>query len=76
MLNVPLEGAEALQKFSKGVRGVFEEDRVILEAVQKGMGEKRTPNLDLKIDAGPLRFRRGLARRIEAEAAPAAVAAE
>lgn len=76
LLNVPLEGAETIAKFSRGVRGVFEEDQVVLEAVQKGMADKRTPNLDLKIDAGPLRFRRGLGRLIAAEAQSPAMAAE
>jgi len=30
----------------------FEEDRAILEAVDKGMSSKTTPNLDLALDAG------------------------
>jgi hypothetical protein len=33
------------------------------------MANKRTPNLDLKIDVGPMRFRRNLAKLIEAEQA-------
>jgi hypothetical protein len=32
------------------------------------MTAKRTPNINLAIDAGPLRFRRELERRIAAEA--------
>jgi len=52
----------------------FEEDRAILAAVHKGMADKRTPNIDLRIDAGPLRFRRRLAQLIEAEAQSLAVA--
>jgi hypothetical protein len=51
------------------VRGAFEEDRTVLSAVHKGIANKRTPNLDLKIDVGPLRFRRNLAKLIEAEQA-------
>jgi vanillate O-demethylase monooxygenase subunit len=31
------------------------------------MANKRTPNLDLKIDVGPLRYRRNLANLIAAE---------
>ena len=61
--------------FAKSVRGAFEEDRVVLEAVQQGMANKKTPNLDLKIDTGPLRFRRRLAQMIAAENSTA-VAAE
>jgi vanillate O-demethylase monooxygenase subunit len=44
--------------------------------VQIGMDNKRTPNLDLKIDNAPLRFRRRLAQLIEAEAAQVKAAAE
>jgi hypothetical protein len=51
------------------VRGAFEEDRAVLSAVHKGIANKRTPNLDLKIDVGPLRFRRNLTKLIEAEQA-------
>jgi phenylpropionate dioxygenase-like ring-hydroxylating dioxygenase large terminal subunit len=62
-------------RFAASVRGAFEEDKLVLEAVQQGMAEKRTPNLDLKIDVGPLRFRRRLEQMIAAESA-AQVAAE
>ncbi len=55
------------QRFARAVRGAFEEDRLVLAAVHKGMANKRTPNIDLKIDAGPLRFRRNIAQRIAAE---------
>lgn len=47
----------------------FSEDVVVMEAVHKGMKEKRTPNIDLAIDAGSLRGRRILAKMIEAEQA-------
>lgn len=53
--------------FAKSVRGAFEEDRVVLEAVQQGMDAMRTPNLDLGIDLGPKRFRQMVARRIAEE---------
>ena len=36
-------------------------------AIGKYWINKRTPNLDLKIDVGPLRFRRNLDKLIEAE---------
>jgi vanillate O-demethylase monooxygenase subunit len=45
---------------------------VVLEAVQRGMDEMRTPNLDLAIDLGPLRFRQRLTRMIAAEGERAA----
>lgn len=75
MRNFAPDDAEISAQFAKSVRGAFEEDRAVLAAVQKGMTNKRTPHLDLKIDVGPLRFRRNLARLIEAEQA-AKVAAE
>jgi len=53
--------------FAVSVRAAFLEDKSVLEAVQIGMDTKLTPNLDLKIDAGPLRFRRRLASMIDAE---------
>ncbi len=59
--------AQVSAAFAEAVRGAFEEDRAILEAVQAGMQLKRTPNIDLKIDAGPTRFRRRLKQLIQAE---------
>ena len=38
------------------------------------MANKRTPNLDLKIDVGPLRFRRNLAKLIAGESQQLAAA--
>jgi phenylpropionate dioxygenase-like ring-hydroxylating dioxygenase large terminal subunit len=55
------------QRFSQSVRGAFEEDRVVLEAVHTGMATMTTPNIGLRIDAGSARFRREVAKRIEAE---------
>lgn len=75
MRNFAPDDAEVSARFATSVRGAFEEDRVVLTAVHKGMAQKRTPNLDLKIDVGPLRFRRTLARLIEDEQG-AKVAAE
>ena len=57
------------QIFARSVRGAFEEDRAVLQAVHRGMAEKTTPHLDLGIDAGPLRYRRRLAELIQAEQA-------
>lgn len=74
MRNFAPDDAEISAQFAKSVRGAFDEDRAVLAAVHKGLTEMRTPNLDLKIDVGPLRFRRNLAKLIAAEAA--AVAAQ
>lgn len=47
----------------------FQEDRLILEAVQRGMDNKRTPNIDLALDAAAYRFRRALGKLIDKEQA-------
>jgi vanillate O-demethylase monooxygenase subunit len=52
------------------VRGAFEEDRAILNAVQKSFDESRTPHIDIAIDSAPLRFRRRLRQMIVAEQPP------
>ena len=52
---------EALSKMmSDDVKHAFEEDREVLNEVQKGMTNKTTPHIDLPIDGGQLRFRRQL----------------
>jgi len=53
--------------FAQSVRGAFEEDKVVLEAVQLGMEQALTPHLDLVIDGGPSRFRRRLKQLVQAE---------
>jgi vanillate O-demethylase monooxygenase subunit len=68
MRNFAAADEDVSRRFAVSVRGAFEEDKVILEAVQKGMDAKVTPNLDLRIDAGPVRFRRRLQQLIDAEA--------
>lgn len=55
------------RSFGASVRAAFEEDRVILAAVQRGMDNCTSPPIDIAIDAGPNRFRRRLQRLIEAE---------
>jgi len=73
MRNFAAGDAEVSAQFGSAVRAAFDEDRVILEAVQVGMQSKRTPNIDLKIDAGPTRFRRRLKQLIQAEERLAAI---
>jgi len=67
MRNFAPDDAEVSRRFAVSVRGAFEEDRLVLNAVQKGMANRRTPNLNLRIDAGPLRFRHQLGQLIDAE---------
>ena len=55
------------QKLNQGARNAFEEDRVILEAVDEGMKRKVRPQLDLGLDVGARMFRKKLAALVEAE---------
>ncbi len=75
MRNFAPGDAEVSARFAASVRGAFEEDRVVLEAVHEGMAARTTPNIDLGIDAGALRFRRRLAELVAAEQAGADAAA-
>jgi phenylpropionate dioxygenase-like ring-hydroxylating dioxygenase large terminal subunit len=54
---------------SDGVKTAFEEDRVILNAQQKGMDEKPGNTISMHSDAGGFRFRRNLKKLIENEQA-------
>lgn len=65
--NTAPDDAEFTRRMDEGAMAAFLEDRDILNAVQIGMDEAGTPHLDLGLDAGALRFRRVLQRRIDAE---------
>lgn len=67
--NTDAANEELTAKIAAGARRAFEEDRAILEAVHVGMANKTTPNLDLALDGGALRFRKGLSALIEREQA-------
>jgi phenylpropionate dioxygenase-like ring-hydroxylating dioxygenase large terminal subunit len=67
--NTESANAELTAQIAAGARNAFEEDRLVLEAVHAGMANKTTPNLDLALDAGALRFRKGLQTLIEQEQA-------
>ena len=58
------------------VRSAFEEDRAILNAVQQNFTETRTPNIDIAIDAAPLRYRRRIAQLIDDQASGEAVVSD
>lgn len=68
--NVKPDCAETSAFMSKGIKAAFDEDKEILNAVQKGLDAARTRPIDLAIDGGPLRFRRLLERMIAAESNP------
>lgn len=65
--NFDTENEEVSRQFDEDVRHAFAEDRLVLSAVHKGMANKRTPNIDLASDSGPLRFRRNLDKLIAQE---------
>lgn len=65
--NFAPDDVEVSEAFAKGVRHAFDEDKEILVAVQQGMANKKTPNIDLASDVGPMRFRHGLNKLIEQE---------
>jgi vanillate O-demethylase oxygenase-like protein len=70
MRNVLPDDRQASQLLADGVRGAFEEDRVILNAVQQSFATTHSPNIDIAIDSAPLRFRRRLRQIIDAERPP------
>ena len=69
MRNVAPGDAEVSRMFADSVRGAFEEDRLILQASQRGMARSTTPNINLRTDSGGIRFRHRLTQLIEAETA-------
>ena len=58
-----------------GARSAFEEDRVVLEAVHRGLARSTTPTTALMLDRAARRFRDGLAVRIAQEMNEAAAGA-
>ena len=59
---------ESVSKFmNDGARMAFEEDRAVLTGVHKGMRDRQTPNIDLRLDAGAKLFRKQLQQRIDSE---------
>lgn len=65
--NIRPDDQDLSEMMSIDVCHAFEEDRVILEAVQIGLTEKTSPNIDLSIDGGQLGFRRQLRGMIAKE---------
>src|SRR5690606_5893002 len=65
--NTDPDNPSVTAKMDHGALNAFIEDRDVLVEVQKGMDNKKTPNIDLSIDVGALRFRRLVERRVAAE---------
>ncbi|MFZ9628545.1 MAG: Rieske 2Fe-2S domain-containing protein [Ilumatobacteraceae bacterium] len=66
--NVMADDEDVSVRFAESVRAAFSEDKVVLEAVQRGMAADPS-HLNLRNDTGGVRFRRRLAQLIEAEQA-------
>lgn len=64
--SLPDDEAVSEQMFD-GAITAFNEDKEILEAVHHGMKTSRTKHINLGLDAGAMRFRRMVQRRIETE---------
>ena len=67
--NVRSTDAALSEAISASVLAAFSEALAVLNAVQQGMDEVAGYAVSIATDAGPLRFRHGLAQRIAAETA-------
>lgn len=67
--NIRPDDKDLSEMMSEDVKHAFEEDREVLQEVQKGMTNKTTPHIDLSIDGGQLRYRRQLEAMIAQEQA-------
>jgi phenylpropionate dioxygenase-like ring-hydroxylating dioxygenase large terminal subunit len=65
--NIRSDDAGLSKMMTEDVQHAFEEDRDVLNAVQKGMNNKSSPHINLPIDGGQLRFRRQLQAMINEE---------
>ena len=59
------DNEELSNQMFEAAKIAFIEDRDILVEVHKGMKNKRTRNINLGIDAGSMRFRKMVQKRIE-----------
>jgi Vanillate O-demethylase oxygenase C-terminal domain len=67
--NFAANDALVSEAMTVAVRAAFEEDRVILNAVQAGFASSQSPHIHLPTDNAPLRFRRKIKERIGLELA-------
>ena len=65
------DDAERSARMFEGATQAFLEDKAVLEAVHQGMKTRQTPYLNLGLDAGAMRFRAMVSKRIAAETNPA-----
>ena len=65
--NIKPDDKSLSEIMSEGVRSAFEEDRIVLNALQKGMDEKPDGHISLRSDTGGFQFRRRLRSLIDAQ---------
>lgn len=70
---VPIGRRRRATRTGSGLRAALEEDRIVQNALQIGLGTTMSPALDLPLDKGSLRFRKGVQALIEREATAAQV---
>jgi len=68
--NTDADDAALTERIAAGAKAAFEEDKIVLEAVHRGMKNRSTQTTGLLLDAAANRFRAGLATLIEAQAQP------
>ncbi|UWQ77152.1 aromatic ring-hydroxylating dioxygenase subunit alpha [Leisingera sp. M658] len=66
--NMHAGDAALSQRMFDGAIMAFTEDKEVLEYVQTGMAKRKTPYINLGLDAGAMRFRTRVARQIKSEA--------
>jgi vanillate O-demethylase monooxygenase subunit len=65
--NTDPDNEAVAKQLNQGAIAAFNEDREVLEAVHVGMRDQLTPNINLGLDAGAVRFRELMKRSIAAE---------
>jgi len=65
--NMHADNTELSERMFAGATMAFNEDKEVLEFVQTGMKDRKTPYLNLGLDAGAMRFRKKVQVRIDAE---------
>ncbi len=65
--NTDPEDREISERMNAGALAAFLEDRDILVAVHEGMKNRKSPNIDLGLDAGAKLFRKSLERLIDGQ---------
>lgn len=65
--NADPDNQETNARMFEGATMAFNEDKAVLEAVHAGMKNRKTPYMNLGLDAGAMRFRAKVDKRIKAE---------